>query len=47
MDNKNNKHIDFIEYNLKNGKKTFSYKELVNLKVKMKWEIDTFTYLTH
>jgi hypothetical protein len=34
MDNKNNENIDFIEFNLKNGRKTFSYKELVNFKEK-------------
>jgi hypothetical protein len=34
MDNKNNKNIDFIEINLKNGRKTFSYIELVNFKGK-------------
>ncbi|MCI0471985.1 MAG: type IV toxin-antitoxin system AbiEi family antitoxin [Ignavibacteria bacterium] len=32
MVNISNKNIDFIEFNLKNGRKTFSYQELVNYK---------------
>lgn len=32
MDNKSNLNIDYIEYNLKNGRKTFSLNELVNFK---------------
>ncbi len=32
MTNKYNNHIDFIELNLKNGRKTFSMKELINFK---------------
>lgn len=34
MDNKNNENIDFIEFNLRNGRKTFSMKELVIFKGK-------------
>lgn len=32
MDTKSNVNIDFIEFNLKNGRKAFSFKELVNFK---------------
>lgn len=32
MNSKNNLNIDFIEFILKNGKKTFSFRELVNFK---------------
>jgi hypothetical protein len=34
MDNKSKDNIDFIEFNLKNGRKTFSFKELVDFKGK-------------
>jgi len=34
MSNNNTNYIDFIEFNLKNGRKTFSMKELVNFKGK-------------
>lgn len=34
MDKNSNEYIDFIEINLKNGRKTFSMKELVNFKGK-------------
>ena len=34
MDRNSNLNIDFIEYNLKNGRKTFSFKELVDFKGK-------------
>jgi hypothetical protein len=34
MENKSNINIDFIEFNLKNGRKTFSFKELVDFKGK-------------